>query len=168
MLDLCHLSTKIGLGFSLFEMPAWEFSALIILSSGWFRMQPCSTHFQSCQESNPSELWNLDAYMGKSGSKLEKGTFYTKGTKQKFGKNNLKNTRECLENTSFPWPLRNQKPTSSKLKNQSSLSELPSFCSPEQMIIIFDYSHSESVQNSLASAKSKNISLSDSRLKCLS
>lgn len=123
MLDLCHLSTKIGLGFSLFEMPAWEFSALIILSSGWFRMQPCSTHFQSCQESNPSELWNLDAYMGKSGSKLEKGTFYTKGTKQKFGKNNLKNTRECLENTSFPWPLRNQKPTSSKLKNQSSLSE---------------------------------------------
>lgn len=36
------------------------------------------------------------------------------------------------------------------------------------MIIILDYSHSEFVQNSLASAKSKNISLSDYRLKCLS
>lgn len=119
----------------------------------WLESGPFSHTSEMCQASTLILLCNLDAFMGKTGPKKD---ISHKANQTEVWKNNLGRMIGCLDTSPIIWSLwRHQKLMSPKLKNPFSFSQIGFLLFPQN--IMLDYSHPESVQNSLANANSKII-----------
>lgn len=119
----------------------------------WLESGPFSHTSEMCQVSTLILLCNLDAFMGKNGPEKD---ISHKSNQTEVWKNNLGRMKGCLDSSPIIWSLwRHQKLMSPKLKNPFSFSQIGFLLFPQN--IMLDYSHPESVQNSLANANSKII-----------